>query len=47
MADFENETPSVHWLKSNFLCTFSSWAKLNTIDNLDALVDFLTWLGYR
>ena len=47
MATFENETPSVHWLKSTFLCTLSSWAKLNSIDNLDALVDFLTWLGYR
>ena len=44
---FENETPSVHWLKSTFLCTLSSWAKLNSIDNLDVLVDFLTWLGYR
>ena len=47
MAAFENGTPSVHWLKSTFLCTLSSWAKLNSIDNLDALVDFLTLLGYR
>ena len=45
---FENETPSIHKLKSTFfLCTLWSWAKLNSIDNLDSLVDFFTWLGYR
>ena len=44
-AAFENETPSVHWLKSTFLCTLSSWAKLNSIDNLDALVDFFDLVG--
>ena len=47
MAVFENETPSVHRLKSTFLYTLWLWAKLNSIDNLDSLVDFLTWLGYR
>ena len=47
MAAFENETPTVCRLKSNFLCTLRLWAKLNSIDNLDSLVDFLTWLGYR
>ena len=46
-AAFENKTPSIHRLKSIFLCTLWSWAKLNSIDNLDSLVDFLTWLGYR
>ena len=44
---FENETPSVHRLKSIFLCTLWSWTKLNSIGNLDSLVDFLTWLGYK
>ena len=47
MAAFENETPSAHRLKSIFLCTLWSCAKLNSIDNLDSLVDFLIWLGYR
>ena len=44
-AAFENGTPSFHWLKSTFLCTLSSWAKLNSIDNLDALVDFFDLVG--
>ena len=47
MATFENKTPSVHRLKSTFMCILWSWAKLNSIDNLDSFVDFLTWLGYR
>ena len=46
-AAFENKTPSVHRLKSTFVCTLWSWAKLNSIDNLDSLVDFFTLLGYR
>ena len=44
---FENETPSVHRLKSIFVCILWSWTKLNSIDNLASLVDFLTRLGYR
>ena len=47
MTAFENKTPSIHRLKSPFVCTLWSWAKLNSIGNLDYLVDFLTWLGYR
>ena len=39
---FEDEAPSVHRLKSTFLCTLWSWAKLSRVDNLDSLVDFLT-----
>ena len=35
---FENKTPSIHRLKSIFVCTLWSWAKLNSIDNLDSLV---------
>ena len=46
-AAFEDEAPSIHILKSTCLCTLWSWAKLNSVDNLDSLVDFLTWLGYR
>ena len=42
---FENESPSVHRLKSTFLCTLWSWAKLNSIDNLDSLVDFFYLVG--
>ena len=38
-ASFENET-SIHRLKFTFLCTLWSWATLNSIDNLDSLVDF-------
>ena len=47
MATFENKTPSVHRLKSTFMCILWLWAKLNSIDNLYSFVDFLTWLGYR
>ena len=46
-ADFENETPSVHRIKSTFLFTLWSWATLYSVDNLNSLVEFLTWLGYR
>ena len=45
MAAFENETPSFHKLKFTFLCTLWSWAKLNSIDNLDFLVDFFHLVG--
>ena len=47
MAAFENEIPSVFRMKSFFLFTLWSWAKLYSGDNLSSLVDFLTWLGYR
>ena len=46
-AAFEDETPSAHRMKCTFLCTLWSWAKLYSVDNLDSLMDFLTWLGYR
>ena len=46
-AAFENEAPSAHRMKSTFLFTLWSWAKLYSADNLDSLVEFLTWLGYR
>ena len=46
-AAFENKIPSVQRLKSIFVCTLWSWAKLNSNDNLDSFVDFFTWLGYR
>ena len=39
---FKDEAPFVHRLKSIFLYTLWSWAKLNSVDNLDSLVDFLT-----
>ena len=44
---FENEAPSTHGMKSVFLFTLWSWAKLYSVDNLNSLVRFLTWLGYR
>ena len=43
---FENEAPSTHEMKSAFLFTLWSWAKLYSVDNLNSLVGFLTWLGY-
>ena len=46
-ATFENEAPSAHKMKSTFLFTLWSWAKLYSVDNLDSLVELLTWLGYR
>ena len=44
---FENETPSVLRMKSSFLFSLWSRAKLYSVDNLNSLVEFLTWLGYR
>ena len=44
---FENEAPSAHGMKSFFLFTLWSWAKLYSVDNLNYLVGFLSWLGYR
>ena len=46
-ATFENETPSALRMKSSFLFTLWSWAKLYSVDNLNSLIEFLTWLGYR
>ena len=47
MIAFENEAPSSHRMKSAFLFTLWSWAKLYSVDNLNSLVGFLTWLGYK
>ena len=44
---FKNEVPSAHRMKSSFLFSLRSWAKLYSVDNLDLLVGFLSWMGYR
>ena len=44
---FENEVPSAHRMKSFFLFSLWSWAKLYSVDNLDSLVGFLSWMGHR
>ena len=44
---FENEVPSVNRMKSLFLFTLWGWAKMYSTVNLNSLVEFLTWLGYR
>ena len=44
---FENETPSAHRMKSFFLFTLWGWAKVYSVDNLNSLVGFLAWLGFR
>ena len=44
---FENEAPSAHRMKSFFLFSLWSWAKLYSVENLDLLVSFLSWMGYR
>ena len=46
-AAFENETSFALKMKSSFLFTLWSWAKLYSVDNLNSLIEFLTWLGYR
>ena len=43
---FENEVPSAHRMKSFFLFSLWSWAKLYSVDNVNSLVDFLTWMGF-
>ena len=44
---FENVAPFVHRMKSFFLFTLWEWAKAYSVDNLNSLVGFLSWLGYR
>ena len=44
---FENEAPSAHRMKSFFLFTLWSWAKVYMVDNVDTLVGFLSWMGHR
>ena len=44
---FENEVPSAHRMKSLFLFSLWSWAKVYNVDNFNSLVEFLTWMGYR
>ena len=44
---FENEAPSTHKMKSFFLFTLWVWAKVYNVDNLNSLVGFLAWMGYR
>ena len=44
---FENEASSAHRMKSFFLFTLWSWAKVNRVDNMDTLMGFLSWMGYR
>ena len=44
---FENEAPSAHRMKSFFLFTLWSWAKVYMVDNVDTLVGFLSWMGLR
>ena len=44
---FENEVPSVHRMKTFFVFSLWSWAKLYSVDNLNSLVGFLSWMGYR
>ena len=47
MVVFENEAPSNHRIKSFFLFTLWAWAKVYSVDNLNSLVGFLAWMGYR
>ena len=42
---FENEAPSAHRMKSVFLFTLWSWAKLYSVDNLNSLVGFFVLVG--
>ena len=44
---FENESTSSHRMKSFFLFTLWAWAKVYSVDNLNSLVGFLAWMGYR
>ena len=44
---FEDVASSAHRMKITFLCTLWSWANLYSVDNIDSLMDFLVWLGYR
>ena len=44
---FENEAPSNYRIKSFFLFTLWAWAKVYNGENLNSLVGFLAWMGYR
>ena len=44
MTMFENELPSTHRMKTNFLSVLWSWASLYSVANTNSLLDFLAWL---
>ena len=44
---FGNEIPSAHRMNSFFVFSLWSWAKLYSVDNLNSMVGFLSWMGHR
>ena len=44
---FENEVTSVHRIIANFVTNLWTWANLYSVDNMNFVLDFLTWMGSR
>ena len=44
---FENEVTSVHRINANFVTNLWTWVNLYSVDNMDYVLDFLTWMGSR
>ena len=44
---FENEIPSAHRMKSFFVFSLWSWAKMYSVDNLNSLVGFFVLDGVQ
>ena len=42
---FENGVTSAQRTKTNVLSNLWTWANLSSVDNINSLLDFLTWLG--
>ena len=44
---FDNESPSAHRMKANFISNLWSWENLYSRDRTNSLLEFLRWLGCR
>ena len=44
---FENEVTSAQRIKANFVSNLWTWANLDSVDNTNFVLDFLTWFGSR
>ena len=44
---FKNEVTSAQRIKANFVTNLWTWVNLYCVDNMNSVLDFLTWLGSR
>ena len=44
---FKNGVTSAQRTKANFFSNLWTWANLHSVNNMNSLLDFLTWMGCR